>query len=167
MTAEHRFLGLRNVLNKTYGPDESELLDVLGSLSVVDDILGRMGEGRRPLSVIYVSDMIQSNGDAGYDFTGYYGHEGLADCQKNLNDEIGAVLRNKERFSRGRILVLKLDRQALFRDIGTETTPPPQNLADIDHFWATDVFDKLLHVSAYQVDSSRDPRSAVQTFLHY
>lgn len=165
IAAEHRFLELRRVLDKTYGPEESELLDVLGSLHILDDVLGRMREDKRPLYVIYVSDMVQSNGEAGYDFTGYYGSRGLADCRKNLNEEVGATLRNKDKFSLSQILVLKLDRQSLFRELGTEAIPPPENLSDIEQFWATDVFGSLLRVGAYHVDSSRDPRRAVQEFL--
>jgi len=163
--AEQRFLQLRRVLDKTYGPKESQLVDVLGSLRTVDDTLGGSSEG--PLYVIYVSDMVQSSGGSGegYDFTGFYGGRSLDDCRKHLSAEVGDRLLNKARFSSARVLVVKLDLQALFREKGTETEAPPPNLGDIDAFWANDVFRGLLKVASYHVDSAKDPRRAIRDFL--
>lgn len=170
--ARKEFLRLHQQLDETYGGEESQLVDILGTIRLVDDVLGKLterrgrwfGATREGLHVIYVSDMVQSNGVAGYDFTGFYGGKTLEECRENLRDEVGAQLRNREEFSSVRVLVLPLDLQSLFRQHGIEATPPPPNLQSIQTFWAQDVFGSLLNVKSYEVDTSEDMRE-LQDFL--
>lgn len=162
--AKARFLKLRQVLDQTYGEEGSQLVDILGSLQVLDDALGSLPK-KEPLYVIYVSDMIQSNGADGYDFTGFYGGKSLEYCRQHLGEEVAAKLLHKDKFSSARVLVLKLDLQSLFREKGTESEPPPPNLRQIDNFWQHEVFEGLLRVKQYQVDRSKDPRRSIQQIL--
>jgi len=164
--ARQKFLTLHDILNKTYGSRESELVDVVGSLGIIDETLGTVKDPK-PVYVIYVSDMVQNNGPDGYDFTGYHGGKSLDDCRRHLEQETATILPHRDAFRRVGILVLKLDLRALFRAKGTESEPPPKNIAEIDKFWDSTVFQNLLHAGSYEVSRSQDVQGVVEHFLSY
>jgi hypothetical protein len=168
--ASARFLRLRSVLEHTYAAGQGQLVDVLGSLPIIDNALGTLPSktlfgDAGTLDVIYVSTMIQSNGFDGYDFTGNNEGASLDACRNDLKTKIGPALAHRADFKRIRVLVLKPDMQALHREFGVEILPPPVNLPQIDAFWRQDVFSSLLPVADYRIDNSGAPTTTIESFL--
>jgi len=157
-----RFIEERRI-DQVYSDEGSELVDVLGTIRVLDGILGTKGSKGHGAYVIYVSDMVQSDGMDGYDFAGFTGGKSLEDCQGNFQREYVAGLRHVERFSQLKVLVMRVDFTTQYRMIGTATAPAPLNRSDIDDFWY-DVFKNKLK-STYDLSASGDALGLVQAFL--
>ena len=162
-----RFRDLGKALDGIYGNGESVLVDLLGSVFVVDEALGlaskeelsmmdRVRGFRKRTFLIYISDMVQRSGFDGFDFTPYGDGRSLEECIEKAPALYGDQVHFHSEFKDLEILFVRLDLRRLHQEVELPAPPDPGKMDHIIGFWREDFFHGIFGVAPHRLSVSRD-----------